>query len=419
MILHFNSLPVKSKPRTFPDGSREWTPISGVVLALNQGTSEEELRCIAVASGSKCLPQSTLPLCKGQILHDCHAEILALRGLNYFLISEILHILRGLKGSACWQSKYLRLRKERTEHEIPFELSPNVSIHMFSTEAPCGDASMEILIGDKPEDERQPWATPRESDALRGRGYFQDLGIVRRKPSRPDAPPTMSKSCTDKLTLRQVISLLSFPACLFIAPTANAYLSSLILPGTRYSSIACTRAFTSSGRMGDYKDTTADNMYKYRPFHVETVNIHSHDLPYARPLSGKAKTGNVSGLWIAGQTLGSTAVNESLINGVKQGYKQLSADARRCSVVSRINMVLTAQDIFAAMQKSGLLAHRFSDNDICGVTTFEKYKTVHISATTPFRPIVKNDVGIALGGWPANIGDHDWDVVDRLDPGIS
>jgi hypothetical protein len=29
----FNSLPQKSKPRTHPDGSREWIPMTGIVLA--------------------------------------------------------------------------------------------------------------------------------------------------------------------------------------------------------------------------------------------------------------------------------------------------------------------------------------------------------------------------------------------------
>ena len=29
----FDSLPQRCKPRTYPDGSREWIPMSGIVLA--------------------------------------------------------------------------------------------------------------------------------------------------------------------------------------------------------------------------------------------------------------------------------------------------------------------------------------------------------------------------------------------------
>jgi len=38
----FRRLPAKAKPRTYPDGSSEWVPLSGIVLArTNAGFSVE------------------------------------------------------------------------------------------------------------------------------------------------------------------------------------------------------------------------------------------------------------------------------------------------------------------------------------------------------------------------------------------
>ena len=70
------------------------------------------------------------------------------------------------------------------------------------------------------QDDATPWdlpplaitpgdSTPAEPEILHGRGYFSVLGSVRRKPSRPDAPPSLSKSCSDKIALKQSISLLN------------------------------------------------------------------------------------------------------------------------------------------------------------------------------------------------------------------
>src|SRR3954470_8613221 len=87
----FDKLPSKCRPRTMADGSREWTPMSAIILyrtwnveslveagRLNKANSQLEI--VALATGCKSVPVSTLPKCAGLVLHDCHAEILACRG---------------------------------------------------------------------------------------------------------------------------------------------------------------------------------------------------------------------------------------------------------------------------------------------------------------------------------------------------
>lgn len=84
----------------------------------------------------KCLPQKHIAKAQGVVLHDWHAEILAIRSFNRFLLDECLALANSEKKS----SEYLRLREEheRTDlHFQPFALVDGLNIHMYCTEAPC------------------------------------------------------------------------------------------------------------------------------------------------------------------------------------------------------------------------------------------------------------------------------------------
>ena len=364
----FSTLPSKSKPRTHPSGLREWTPLSAIVLAISADTESEILTCVSLATGTKCLPVSSIPKCNGTVLHDCHAEILALRGFNRWLLAEIERVLEG-----GYESKWLGWRDEHQDCENapdvesshmnlkPFFLRPNVSIHLFSTEAPCGDASMGLLIGSKGEEDSEAWPEPApetlsssNSTPLHGRGYFSLLGTVRRKPSRADAEPTLSKSCTDKLALKQVTSVLAWPASLFVQRTSNAFLKSIVLPAEKYDAVGFERAFGPSRFSGG-----TENVMGYEPFAARAMRIHHfdiHTLPadldiesmgfaFAKPSTAipKAKASNISALWVRRPcpctTSTSTSMfSETLLNGVKQGSRQFSAQDFKMSEVCRRRM---------------------------------------------------------------------------------
>ena len=102
---------------------------------------------------------------------------------------------------------------------------------------------------------------------LPGRQYFSRLGVVRGKPGRGDAPPSLSKSCSDKLALKQCVSLLSSVASLLVAPDA-AYLRSLVLPAAQGVGPGCARAFSPRGRMADVAGRAWAGGYAFRPFAV-------------------------------------------------------------------------------------------------------------------------------------------------------
>ena len=138
-------------------------------------------------TGAKCLPANTIPLIKGCVLHDSHAEVLSIRALNHLLIEESRRTIldRGRK------SPYLRWRRQQEMCESsgfqPLAIRDEFRLHMYCSEAPCGDASMELTMCDQ--DDATPWPLDKESaitsmddGKLKGREQFSQLGIVRRKP---------------------------------------------------------------------------------------------------------------------------------------------------------------------------------------------------------------------------------------------
>ena len=121
------------------------------------------------------------------MLHDSHAEILGIRAFNHFLVEESGRLIANRER----QSRYLRWRLPQEmspqRGDQPLTIREEVRLHMYCSEAPCGDASMELTMRDQ--EDATPWLASREytdmgsgGPRLRGREYFSELGIVRRKP---------------------------------------------------------------------------------------------------------------------------------------------------------------------------------------------------------------------------------------------
>jgi tRNA-specific adenosine deaminase 1 len=140
-------------------------------------------------TGMKCLPASRIPQAQGIVLHDCHAEIVAIRAFNRFLIQECSTLVESHSAVSPWVRRR-GVDELSNSSPQPFALKEKVSIYVYSSEAPCGDASMELIM--LAQDDATPWEIPpleteqehatSVESALKGRGYFSELGIVRRKP---------------------------------------------------------------------------------------------------------------------------------------------------------------------------------------------------------------------------------------------
>ncbi|KAF2875470.1 adenosine deaminase/editase [Massariosphaeria phaeospora] len=399
----FEQLPQKRRPRPRSDGAREWVPLAGIVLV-----KDGQLACVSLGTGMKCLPSSKLPLANGNILHDWHAEVLALRSFNRFLLDEC-HLLSTLPYPS---SQYIRQRPpiERTETELqPFTFREDVEIHMYCSEAPCGDASMELIM--QAQDDATPWTSPLSvvtgtSDVdrtgqgeeplavLRGRSHFGHLGAVRCKPSRPDAPITLSKSCTDKLALTQATSVLSSLTSLLVSPR-NAYLKSLVLPDSQLVPSACERAFSGSGRMSGVTqdiEKTWRGGYAWRGFEVRGTQREFAWSKRSVGVAEKAMASNISAVW-------TPSWQETLIGGVLQGRKQF--DPRGASRICRRSLWKSVLEIVGLVGMPALVDAVRKAN----------YGEVKGEALLDARKLVKEDMRReALKGWVRNIGDDGFGI---------
>jgi len=383
----------------------------------------------------KCLPASKLSESNGVAIHDWHAEVLALRSFNHFVLQEC----QGLATGNDTSSEFLR-RRTRAEisaqssasddggsntswHSQPFAWRDDVTLHMYCSEAPCkparpftnlasqkltlpgGDASMELTMA--AQDDASPWDIPSPltttdsppstcpshtlTAALPGRAYFSQLGVVRRKPARGDAPPTLSKSCSDKITLKQCTSLLSSLPSLLVSPH-NVYLTTLILPESQFSETACSRCFSAEGRMRALAGRRWEGgTYRFVPFRVVTTR---EEFEFSkRAVAARAERTSASNLAVAWTRDG---VEEALVGGVLQGRRQFVL--KGASAVSRRGMWKLTAEV------AGMLDGEEETRIREGLAA-RTYDEVKGDALLDGRRAVKEEVRRdALTGWIQNTG---------------
>ena len=140
---------------------------------------------------------------------------------------------------------------------------------------------------------------------------------------------TLSKSCSDKLALKQCTSLLSSPVSLLVSPE-NAYIDTLILPYHQYRQQACERAFGPVGRLSPIVDSTWGGGYGFRPFRLGTTETDFQDSRKVADTNlDRCKGSNISAMW-------TPRYHETLINGVLQGRRQM--DRLGASALSRMHI---------------------------------------------------------------------------------
>ncbi|KAG9236093.1 adenosine deaminase/editase [Amylocarpus encephaloides] len=384
VLKQFETWEKKRRPLDRTNGTREWVPLSGIVF---EERTKNSLKCVASATGMKCLPQKQISRAHGVTLHDWHAEILTIRSFNHFILRECQAVLEAEK----FDSEYVRRRdeQERTEsHFQPFALKDGIAIHMYCSEAPCGDVSMELTMA--AQEDATPWPAPNlDEPLLQGRGYFSNLGITRRKPSRPDAPPTLSKSCTDKLALKQGTSLLSSLTSLLVSPE-NMYITSLVLPSSQLSTIAVERAFSTSGRLSALKGRDWGSGYAFKPFRVLGTE---REFAYSRRQTSAKEfvPSNLASSW-------TPHGNETVIGGTVQGRKQF--DVRGASRVCKRRMWRLAAEI-GGKAMLPLLEKCLAGGSYAGVKNGELLR---------HRKFVKEDVRKVMGGWLRNEDGEDFEI---------
>lgn len=180
----FNELNIKSgKPVTRSNGAQEWTVLASVVAILD----DSEIKPITITTGVKTLPDKFRSYSNGMMVHDMHAEILSIRLFNFYLLEKDCPLVD-------------------TTGDV-YKLQNNIKLALFISEPPCGDASMNHIASSK--DDNEPWIPRKRQKLNRGRNNFGELGVVRTKPGRSDSLLSLSKSCSDKLCLKQLTGICS------------------------------------------------------------------------------------------------------------------------------------------------------------------------------------------------------------------
>lgn len=201
----FNRLPKTGKPV-----EKEWTVLSCIV---RYDRRTENHQVVSLGTGSKCIGASKMSAV-GSVLNDSHAEVVARRG---FLLYIYDNIDRAMENE---QSIF-------TQEDNMFKLNENIEFIFYSSQLPCGDASILPKSGEdddfgdllllkrqadseicdlsakriKSEDDIYRTGAKclpdAEQDPKQPGTEYHLLGQVRTKPGRGDR--TLSVSCSDKI----------------------------------------------------------------------------------------------------------------------------------------------------------------------------------------------------------------------------
>jgi len=258
-LARYASLPSKGKPAVRSNGQPEWTVLAGICLeeagsaatiADNDGSHQNStLTVVSLGTGVKCLPANRLPK-HGDVLHDCHAEVIARRGFMLWLYNQVERHLQADEGA----SGFL----ERSPSSDQLRLKSNVTVHMYVSTLPCGDASTLHLARKQDAVIAADFAANDVSitstSLSRGRQGFLHQGALRTKPARADAITTNSLSCSDKLAAWTVLGIQGALLSRFVQPI---YIDSFVFGGISQDErpdieVECKRALF--GRVGQLKE---------------------------------------------------------------------------------------------------------------------------------------------------------------------
>jgi tRNA-specific adenosine deaminase 1 len=177
----------------------EYTVLAAFVACITTESSEE-LHVLSLGTGTKCAGKSILEEDKiGCILCDSHAEVIAKRGLQKYLIDCMINLVnKPCNGN----DNYNAITFASNDNVSIFKLKDSWKIIFFISENPCGDASIfehkdgnNNFTGAKLINNNESLLWTRENT--------QELGLLRFKSGRSDIPDkykTTSLSCSDKIS---------------------------------------------------------------------------------------------------------------------------------------------------------------------------------------------------------------------------
>ncbi|KIJ56582.1 hypothetical protein M422DRAFT_218058 [Sphaerobolus stellatus SS14] len=353
-----------------PANPLQYTILSTFTLVRRDGSTA--IKPISLGTGVKCLPESRLGTI-GDTVHDSHAEILARRGFIRWLLSELCN-----SSSSEWIEPKSSGR---------WGLKKDVSLHMYISTLPCGDASMRALAA-APQNpqmaalkESTPVAVPTPNIATRGRDNYHLLGVLRTKPGRADSPPTLSMSCSDKIARWCVLGVQGALASNLFEPI---YLEQIIIGGVpeglkEVVKEDCERAFRS--RLDS--PVLADLPSPYS-LHTPRITFTQEEFPH-----GKVQLTSDTPPTTCNECLSyisESGMNyEVLINGLRRGVgDRQRLKSRLRPFISKIALFTLYRDVLNHLSLSPLMPSTTYHEAKQAATDYKKAKAILLGPKGPF-----------------------------------
>ncbi len=190
--------------------------LAGVVMTRGNNLDNAEVVCFA--TGTKC--PHTADLMQGEVLHDCHAEVVARRSLKRFLIHH-LKLTKSSPGQSIFEKKSNYI----IGGDDKYRLRDGIGFHLYISCPPCGDAGGFIKqMTDMGERDAHPNREARgvlRAKIQLGEGTIPLTGKSQASPER-----LFTMSCSDKVASWNVVGIQGALLSHFVDPI---YLDSVVL----------------------------------------------------------------------------------------------------------------------------------------------------------------------------------------------
>ena len=115
--------------------------LAGIVMS--DGPVISGSRVISLGTGTKSISGSQLSL-EGETVNDCHAEILARRGLVSFLYDQLESFASNPEETI------FELAGNRDNLPPRLKVKPQIAFHLYVSSTPCGDAGIHSTSKENP-----------------------------------------------------------------------------------------------------------------------------------------------------------------------------------------------------------------------------------------------------------------------------